>query len=86
MNYSTSDITVHLFFMANICLACYIVTTICISSPDSMYKTNTWKVTRVVCTKGFSQCALGMSLQDAMYFICTNTKKHIKGERFTAKT
>lgn len=59
LNYSTADITVHVFFIANICLACYIVTMICISSPDSKYKTNTWKVTRVVCTEGFSQCAQG---------------------------
>lgn len=38
LNNSTADITVHLFFIANICLACYIVTMICISSPDSMKK------------------------------------------------
>ena len=80
LNYSTADITVHLFFIANICLACYIVTMICISSPDSMYKTNTWKVTRVVRTKGFSQCALGGCLHRVWcrlqnYFICMNREK-----------
>lgn len=42
-NSSAADITVHLFFIANICLACYIVTMICISPTDPMYKTNTWK-------------------------------------------
>ncbi len=59
LNYSTADITVHLFFIGNICLACYIVTMICISFPDPMYKTNTWKVMRVACTRDFSQHCSG---------------------------
>lgn len=69
LNYSTADITVHLFFIANICLACYIVTMICVSSPDSMYKTNTWKVTRVVRTKGFSQVTLGWCLNSISFHL-----------------
>lgn len=34
----------------------------CHNDTDSMCKTNTWKVTRVVCTRGFSQCVLGWYL------------------------
>lgn len=72
LNCSTADITVHVFFIANICLACYIVTMICISSPDSKYKTNTWKVTRVVCTEGISQCARFFVCSDKKYSMCIN--------------
>lgn len=51
LNDCAADITVYLFFIANICLACYSVITICISSTDFLHKCETLKVTTVVWRK-----------------------------------